>query len=70
MDPLPEVVAYHERFAEESRLASGQFRLEFERTKESWAASFPSRRRGSWMWAARPVCIRRGSRLEGTRCPC
>jgi ubiquinone/menaquinone biosynthesis C-methylase UbiE len=34
MDPLAEVVAYYERFAEESRLADGPSRLEFERTKE------------------------------------
>jgi ubiquinone/menaquinone biosynthesis C-methylase UbiE len=32
--PPREVVAYYERVAEESRLASGPFRLEFERTKE------------------------------------
>lgn len=34
MDPLREVVAYYERFAEESRLGEGPSRLEFERTKE------------------------------------
>jgi ubiquinone/menaquinone biosynthesis C-methylase UbiE len=34
MDPLAEVVAYYERFAEESRLTEGPSRLEFERTKE------------------------------------
>jgi SAM-dependent methyltransferase len=34
MEPPREVVAYYERFAEESRLGSGSFRLEFERTKD------------------------------------
>jgi hypothetical protein len=34
MDPLSDAVAYYERFAEESRLAGGPSRLEFERTKE------------------------------------
>lgn len=32
--PRADVVAYYERYAEESRLTSGPFRLEFERTKE------------------------------------
>jgi len=32
--PPPEVMSYYERFPEESRLMSGPFRLEFERTKE------------------------------------
>ena len=41
MDPLREVVAYYERFAEESRLESGPFRLEFERTKELLARVLP-----------------------------
>lgn len=41
MDPLEEVVAYYERYAEESRLASGPFRLEFERTKELLARVLP-----------------------------
>ena len=30
----PEVISYYEQFPEESRLMSGPFRLEFERTKE------------------------------------
>jgi ubiquinone/menaquinone biosynthesis C-methylase UbiE len=34
MKPAPEVLAYYDRFAEESRLELGAFRLEFERTKE------------------------------------
>ena len=34
MKPASEIVAYYERFSEESRLQSGVFRLEFERTKE------------------------------------
>jgi ubiquinone/menaquinone biosynthesis C-methylase UbiE len=34
MEPLPEVVRYYERFAEESRLASGPSILERERTKD------------------------------------
>lgn len=34
MEPPREVVAYYERFAEESRLFTGSFRLEFERTKD------------------------------------
>src|SRR5437667_5856673 len=32
--PPPEVISYYEQFPEESRLMSGPFRLEFERTKE------------------------------------
>lgn len=42
MDPLREVVAYYERFAEESRLERGPFRLEFERTKELLARVLPA----------------------------
>jgi len=34
MDPVRDVIAYYEKFAEESRLAAGASRLEFERTKE------------------------------------
>ena len=34
MEPPREVVEYYDQFAEESRLASGPSRLEFERTKE------------------------------------
>jgi SAM-dependent methyltransferase len=34
MEPPLEVVAYYEQFAEESRLESGPFKLEFERTKD------------------------------------
>jgi ubiquinone/menaquinone biosynthesis C-methylase UbiE len=34
MEPPREVVAYYERFAEESRLGSGPSQLEFERTKD------------------------------------
>ena len=34
MEPAPEIIAYYERFAEETRLASGAGRLEFERTRE------------------------------------
>lgn len=41
MEPPREVVAYYERFAEESRLASGPSRLEFERTKELLARVLP-----------------------------
>jgi ubiquinone/menaquinone biosynthesis C-methylase UbiE len=33
-EPPPEVISYYEQFPEESRLMSGPFRLEFERTKE------------------------------------
>ena len=36
-----EIVAYYERFAEESRLAAGPSRLEFERTKELIARILP-----------------------------
>ena len=42
MKPLPEVVAYYDRYSEESRLNSGPFRLEFERTKEILARLLPS----------------------------
>ena len=34
MEPTPEIIAYYERFAEETRLATGPGRLEFERTKD------------------------------------
>ena len=34
MEPARDVIDYYERFAEESRLAAGASRLEFERTKE------------------------------------
>ena len=34
LNPPREVLDYYDRFAEESRLASGPFKLEFERTKE------------------------------------
>jgi SAM-dependent methyltransferase len=34
MKPPPEVLAYYEQFAEESRLSTGAFKLEFARTKE------------------------------------
>ena len=34
MEPAPEIIAYYERFAEETRLTSGTGRLEFERTTE------------------------------------
>ena len=33
MQPVREVISYYEKYAEESRLASGRARLEFERTK-------------------------------------
>ena len=42
MKHLPEVSAYYERFAEESRLASGPPRLEFERTKEVLSRHLPA----------------------------
>jgi ubiquinone/menaquinone biosynthesis C-methylase UbiE len=41
MKPLPEVVAYYEWFAEESRLGSGPSQLEFERTKEILSRVLP-----------------------------
>jgi ubiquinone/menaquinone biosynthesis C-methylase UbiE len=41
MESSREVVAFYERFAEESRLASGPSRLEFERTKELLARVLP-----------------------------
>ena len=41
MKPPAEVIAYYERFPEESRLGSGSFRLEFERTKEILARVLP-----------------------------
>ena len=34
MEPVRDVIDYYEKFAEESRLAAGASRLEFERTKE------------------------------------
>ena len=40
--PPPEVLAYYERFPEESRLTVGTFRLEFERTKELLSRELPS----------------------------
>jgi ubiquinone/menaquinone biosynthesis C-methylase UbiE len=43
MEPPREVVAYYERFAEESRLGSGPFQLEFERTKDILGRLLPSR---------------------------
>ena len=39
--PAPEVIAYYERFPEESRLVSGPSRLEFERMKEILARVLP-----------------------------
>jgi hypothetical protein len=36
-----EVLSYYERFPEESRLMSGPFRLEFERTKEILSQVLP-----------------------------
>jgi ubiquinone/menaquinone biosynthesis C-methylase UbiE len=39
--PLREVLDYYDRFPEESRLASGAFRLEFERTKEMLTRLLP-----------------------------
>lgn len=42
MEPPREVVAYYERFAEESRLGSGPSRLEFERTKDILARILPA----------------------------
>ena len=39
--PTPEVLAYYERFPEESRLTSGPSRLEFERTKEILSRVLP-----------------------------
>jgi ubiquinone/menaquinone biosynthesis C-methylase UbiE len=41
MEPLRDVIAYYERFAEELRLGSGPARLEFERTKEILARVLP-----------------------------
>jgi ubiquinone/menaquinone biosynthesis C-methylase UbiE len=40
----PDVLRYYERFAEESRLADGPFRLEFERTKEILESVLPKPR--------------------------
>ena len=34
MEPVRDVIDYYEQYAEESRLAAGASRLEFERTKE------------------------------------
>ena len=42
MEPAPEIIAYYERFAEETRLASGPGRLEFERTKDILRRLLPS----------------------------
>ncbi len=39
--PAPEVIAYYERFPEESRLSSGPSRLEFERTKDILSRVLP-----------------------------
>ena len=39
--PPPEVLAYYEKFPEESRVASGPSRLEFERTQEVLARLLP-----------------------------
>jgi len=41
MKPPPEVLAYYDRFAEETRLESGAARLEFERTKEILSRLLP-----------------------------
>src|SRR5712691_8141137 len=40
-EPPPEVSAYYATFAEESRLATGASRLEFERTKDILARLLP-----------------------------
>src|SRR6187551_1710837 len=40
--PPREVLDYYDRFPEESRLASGPFKLEFERTKDILARLLPS----------------------------
>src|SRR5262245_66199089 len=42
MEPPREVLAYYDRFSEESRLSSGPSRLEFERTKEILARVLPT----------------------------
>lgn len=42
MEIVPEVLEYYARFAEESRLGSGAFRLEFERTKELLSRVLPT----------------------------
>jgi ubiquinone/menaquinone biosynthesis C-methylase UbiE len=41
MEPIPEVVTYYEGFPEESRLATGRGRLEFDRTKDLLARHLP-----------------------------
>src|SRR6185369_13432768 len=41
MEPLKDVIAYYDGFAEESRLRSGPARLELERTKEILAKVLP-----------------------------
>src|SRR5437867_6155385 len=41
MKPPPEVLAYYDRFAEETRLQSGASRLELERTKEILSRVLP-----------------------------
>src|SRR5262245_10404049 len=42
LEPPPEVLAYYEQFAEESRLTTGPFKLEFARTKEILERVLPS----------------------------
>jgi ubiquinone/menaquinone biosynthesis C-methylase UbiE len=42
MKPPPEVLVYYEQFAEESRLSTGPFKLEFARTKEILARVLPA----------------------------
>src|SRR5215470_15904999 len=42
LGPTREVLDYYDRFPEESRLASGPFKLEFERTKDILARILPS----------------------------
>src|SRR5262245_66277455 len=42
MEPPREVLAYYDRFSEESRLSSGPSRLEFERTKEILSRVLPA----------------------------
>src|SRR5262245_35121107 len=45
LQPPPDVLAYYEQYQEETRLGTGPFQLEFERTKEILARLFPSPRR-------------------------
>src|SRR3954466_12595025 len=40
-DLAPEITAYYAAYAEESRLATGAFQLEFERTKEIFTRGLP-----------------------------